>query len=44
MDRGVYFPVYEKCKQMYSAPGISSLFHFPFCDLLDSAFCDEFFV
>src|SRR5277367_6413551 len=25
-DRGVYFPVYEKCKQYYVAPGMSSFF------------------
>jgi hypothetical protein len=28
IDRGVYFPVYEKCKQYYIAPGMSS---FPLC-------------
>ena len=31
IDRGVYFPVYEKCKQYYVAPGMSSFFPFPLC-------------
>jgi hypothetical protein len=31
IDRGVYFPVYEKCKQYYVAPGMSSFFSFPLC-------------
>jgi hypothetical protein len=24
-DRGVYFPVYERCKVIYAAPGMSFL-------------------
>jgi hypothetical protein len=30
IDRGVYFPVYEKCKQYYVAPGMYSFF-LPLC-------------